>query len=101
MINNDPHKKKEKGLVSVSTPRGGIMWVHPDLIENQQWMTVTNRKSKGKARAFSSNVVSAFAREIEEGIALLTSSGEEESPFTVNTGAPFTSKIRSGKQCLK
>ena len=34
----------------VPTPQGEIMWVHPDLMEGQQWTTVTNRKSKGKAK---------------------------------------------------
>jgi len=34
VINTDPHNKKEKGLVHVPTPRGEIMWVHPDIIES-------------------------------------------------------------------
>jgi len=38
------------------------MWVHPDIVESQQWTTVTSRKSKGKARASSSNVVSLYKR---------------------------------------
>ena len=77
------------------------MWVHPDLIEHQQWMIVTNRKSKGKGRASSSNVVSVSVRETEEGIASLTSSREEESAFTADTGVPFTLKTQSGKNYLK
>ena len=35
VINTDPPNKKEKGLVLVPTRQEGIMWVHPDLIENQ------------------------------------------------------------------
>ena len=46
VINTNPCNKKEKGLVSVSTPQREIMWVHPNLIETQQWMTITNRKAK-------------------------------------------------------
>jgi len=68
------------------------MWVHPDIVERQQWTTVTNKKSKGKAKASSSNVVGISTRETEEDIVSLTSSGEEESAFTADTGAPPTSK---------
>jgi len=32
VVNIDPHHKKEKGLVHVLTPRGEIMWVHPNII---------------------------------------------------------------------
>jgi len=34
VINTDPHHKEEKSLVSFSTPRGEIMWVHPDIIQS-------------------------------------------------------------------
>ena len=68
MTNTDPHNK-EKGLVPVSAPRGEIMWVHPDMIESQQWTTMTNGKSRGKTKASSCNVVSVSPREIEECIA--------------------------------
>jgi len=64
-------------------------------------MTITNRKSKGKIRASSSNVMSIPTRETEEDVTSLTSSGEEDSTFTADTGAPPTSKTRSGKQYLK
>jgi len=68
------------------------MWVHHDIVESQQWMTVTNRKSKGKDKASSSNVVGISTRETEEDVASLTSSGEEESAFAADTGVPPTSK---------
>ena len=77
------------------------MWVHPDIVESQQWTTVTNRKSKGKAKAFSSNIVGISTRETEEDVTSLTSSGEEEFAFAADTGAPPTSKTRSDKQYLK
>ena len=72
MINIDPHNQKEKGLIRIPTPRGEIMWVHPDIVESQQWTTVTNRKSKGKAKASSSNVVGISTRETEEGVVSFT-----------------------------
>ena len=64
-------------------------------------MTVTSRKSKGKAKASSSNVMSISTRETEEDIASITSSRDEESALVTDTGAPLTSKTRSGKQYLK
>ena len=76
------------------------MWVYPDIVESQQWMTITHRKSKEKARASSSNVMGIFTRETEEDVASLTSSGEE-SVLAADTGTPFTSKTQSGKQYLK
>ena len=59
VVNTDPHQQQEKGLVPVPTPRGKIMWVHPNIVDSQQWTTVTNRKSKGKAKASSCHVVCA------------------------------------------
>jgi len=73
VINTDPYNKKEKGLVSVSTPQEEIMLVHYDLIESQQWTAVTNRKSKGKGKA-SSCVVCASSREAETDVASITNS---------------------------
>jgi len=64
------------------------MWVHPDIIKSQQWTTVTSKKSKGKAKASSSNVVSIFTREMEEDVVSLTSLGDEESALIADMGAP-------------
>ena len=64
------------------------MWVHPDIVESQQWTTVTNWKSKDKSKASLSNVVDISTRETEEDITYLTSSGEEKSAFVADTGAP-------------
>jgi len=101
VINTDPHNPKEKGLILVPTPRGETMWVHPNIVKSQQWTTVTNRKSKCKAKVSSSNVVSVSMRETEEDVASLTSSGDKESAFAADTGTPLTSKTQSDKQYLK
>jgi len=77
------------------------MWVHPHIVENQQWTAVTSRKSKGKAKASSSNVVGISTRETEEDVVSLTSSGDEECAFAADIGTPPTSKTRSGKSYLK
>jgi len=89
VINTDPHNQKEKDLVPVLTPRGETMWVYPDIIENQQWMTFTSRKSKDKAKASSSNMVGISTRETED-VASLTSSGDEESAFAADTGTSYS-----------
>jgi len=57
------------------------MWIHPDLIESQQWMTVIDRKSKGNAKVSSSNVVSVSIRETKEGITSLTVQEERSPPL--------------------
>ena len=49
VVNTNSHHQQEKDLVPVPTQRG-VMWVHLNLVEGQQWTTVTNRKSMGKAR---------------------------------------------------
>ena len=92
MINTDPHNQREKGLILIPTPQGETMWVHPDIVESQQWTTITSRKSKGKARVSSSNMVSISIRETEKDVTSFTSSGDEESAFVDDAGTPSTSK---------
>ena len=92
VINTDPHNQREKDLIPVPTPLGETMWVHPDIVKSQQWTTVTSKKSRGKVKTSSSNVVSISTRETEKDVASLTSSGDEESAFVPNTGTPLTSK---------
>ena len=60
------------------------MWVHLDIVKSQQWMTVTSMKSKGKAKASSSNEVGISIRETEEDVTSFTSSREEESAFAAD-----------------
>ena len=55
------------------------MWVHSDLVEGEQWTTVTNRKSKGKVKASPCNVVCASSQEAKTDIPYLTDSEEETS----------------------
>ena len=63
--------------------------------------TMTNRKSRGRAKASSCNVVSVSSRETEEGVASLTDSEEEEFVLAVNQDAPPIFKNYSSKQYLK
>ena len=96
-----PERERPHGLIPVPTPRGETMWVHPDIVQSQQWTTVTNRKSKGMAKASSSNVVSISTRETEKDVSSLTSSGDEKSAFAADSGTLLTSKTQFGKQYLK
>ena len=57
------------------------MWVHPDIIQSQQWTDGARRKSIGKAEASHCNVVSISSREAEMSVASLTDSEEKESAF--------------------
>ena len=88
MINTDPHNQKKKDLILVPTPREKTMWVHPDIVQSQQWTIVTNRKSKGKANASSSNVVSISTRETEKDVAPLVVQ-ETRNPPLLLTQAHF------------
>ena len=84
----------------VPTPRGEIMWVHPDLVDEQEWTTVTNRKFKGKAKASSCNVVCASSREAETDVPSLTDS-EEETIVLATEPNQLVAETRSGQSYLK
>jgi len=58
---------------------------------------VTNKNSKGKARASSSNLVSVSSKEIEESVASLTDSEDEKFVLAMDQDAPSTTKTHSGK----
>jgi len=60
------------------------MWVHPDLMDGQQWTTVTSRKSRGKAKASPCNMVCASSREAETDVTSLIDSEEETSSLLQN-----------------
>jgi len=97
----DPHHQQEKGLIPALTPQGEIMWVHPDLMESQQWTTVTNSKSKCKEKASPCNVACASSREVETDVPLLTESEEETIVLTAELNAPLVAETRSGQSYLK
>ena len=98
VVNTNLHHKKEKSLVPVATPRGETMWVHPDIIQSQQWTILT--KSKDKAKASSYNVVCASSREAEIDVASLTDSEEEKIILAAKQDAPPMTRTRSGQQYL-
>jgi len=85
----------------VSTLHGEIMWVHPDLVENQQWITVINIKSKGKAKVSPCNVVCTSSREAETDVPSLTNSEEETIVLTAVLNIPLVAETCSGQSYLK
>ena len=65
------------------------MWVHPTLVEGQEWITVTNRKSRGKAKTSPCNVVSASSSEAKTDLASVTDFEEETIVLAVEVSAPL------------
>ena len=77
------------------------MWVHPNLVEGQQWTTVINKKSKDKAKASPCNVVCTSSREAETDVLSLTDSEEETIILATELNEPLVVKTRSGQSYLK
>jgi len=101
VVNKDPHHQWEKGLIPIPTPQEEIIWVHPDLMEGQQWTTVTNKKSRGKEKASSCNMVCASSREAEADIPSLTDFEEDSTVLAVEPNALLVARTHSGHSYLK
>jgi len=82
----------------IFTPQREIMWVHPDLVESKQWTTVTNRKSKSKAKASPCNIVCVSSQEAETDVPSRTNSEEEINFLAVELNA---SLVAPGQSYLK
>jgi len=101
MIDMDPHHQQEKGLIPILTPQGKVMWVHLDLVDSQQWTTVTSRRSKGKTKVSSCNVVCATSREAKADVPSLTDSEEETIVLAAEPNKPLMIETRAGQSHLK
>ena len=77
------------------------MWVHPDLVDGQQWTTITSRRPKGKVKASSCNVVCFSSREAEIDVPSLTDSEEETIVLAAELNKPLVAETRSGQSYLK
>ena len=53
IVNSMAEKQKAKGLVPMMTKSGELMWVHLDIIKDEQW-----ESSKPKLKSKSCNIVS-------------------------------------------
>ena len=76
------------------------MWVHPDLVEGQQWTIVTNRKFRGKAKVLPCNVVCASYREAETDVPSLTDT-EETIVLAAEPNASLVAGTRSDQSYMK
>src|SRR4051812_16603166 len=99
IVNSDPHRQQEKGLMSTPVPVGGIM-CHPDLLEDVlQWTTVSHKKFGGKSR--QANVIIASTLEPDSDVDSLTDSEKEEEVLATNITRPLAAATRSGQPYLR
>src|SRR3954470_15530672 len=100
IINSDPHRQQEKGLVRTTLPGGGAMWIHPDLLnEVTPWTTVSNKGSRGKTK--QANVIIASSIEPDSDANSLTDSGDEEEVLAASVARPLAAATRSGQPYLR
>src|SRR4051812_4993200 len=100
VINSDPHRQQEKGLVRTTIPGGGIMWIHPDLLDEvTPWTAVSRKKPRGKTK--QANVIIASTIEPDSDVNSLTDSEEEEEVLAASVATPLAAATRSGQPYLR
>src|SRR3954463_16214270 len=96
IINSDPHRQQEKGLVRTTLPGGGAMWMHPDLLDEvTPWTPVARKKSRGKTK--QANVIIASTIEPDSDVNSLTGSEEEGEVLAASVAGPLAAVTRSGQ----
>ena len=81
VINRLAKEQEAKGLVPLTTKSGEIIWVHPNIIKNEQWES-SQLKLKGKF----CNVISLAVDDDIVTTASLSSSEEEKFTFAAAMG---------------
>src|SRR3954462_9605206 len=100
VINSDPYRQQEKGLVRTTIPGGGIMWIHLDLLDEViPWTTVSRKKSRGKTK--QANVIIASTIEPDSDVNSLTDSEEEEEVLAASVAGPLAAATRLGQPYLR
>src|SRR5213075_2331780 len=95
-----PHRQQEKGLVRTTIPGGGIMCIHPDLLDEvSPWTTVSRKKSRGKTK--QANVIIASTIEPDSDVNSLTDSNEEGEVLAAVVAGPLAAATRSGQPYLR
>ena len=94
LINPMAEQQKAKGLIPLTTESGEIMWVHPDIVKDEQWET---NKPKGK----SCNVISLAADDDSVVVASLSNSKGEKPALAAQPSTSQPVGTRSGKQYLR
>ena len=96
-VKHPPAKTQDnEGLVPLTLETGEVMWIHPDLVQDEQWDS-KRPKSKGK----SCNVISILPDDGNLTTASLSDSEGERHACTTQTDVPQPMGTRSGKSYLK
>ena len=85
-----------KGLVPLTLGTGELMWVHPDLVQHEQW---ASKKSKSKGN--SCNVISILSDDSNLTSASLSDSEGEKHACTTQADVPQPIGTRSEQSYLK
>jgi len=85
-----------KGLVPLTLETGEIMWIHPDLVQDEQW---DSKKSKSKGK--SCNVISILPDDDNFTSTSLSDAGGEKHVCVTQTDVPQPTGTRSEKSYLK
>jgi len=96
VINLMAEVQKDKGLVSMMTKSEEIMWVHPDIIKDEQW-----ESSKPKLKGKSCNIVSLATDDDVVIIASLSDSEEEKLALVAQPDTSQPAGTQSGKPYLR
>src|SRR3954466_7516047 len=100
VINSDPHRQQEKGVVRTTIPGGGTIWIHPDLLDEvAPWTTVSRKESRGKNK--QANVIIASTIEPDSDVNSLTDSEEEGEVLATGVATPLAAATRSGQLYLR
>src|SRR4051812_12859665 len=100
VINSDPHRQQEKGLVRTTIPGGRIMWILPDLLDEVTPCTTASRKkSRGKTK--QANVIIASTIEPDSDVNSLTDSEDEKEVLAASVATPLAAATRSGQPYLR
>jgi len=85
-----------RGLVPLTLETGKIIWIHPDLVQDEQW---DSKKSKSNGK--SCNVISILPDDDNLTSASLSDSEGEKHACTTQDDVPQPTSTRSGKSYLK
>jgi len=75
LINPMAEQQKAKGIIPITIEFGEIMWVHLDIVKNEQWET-----NKSKLKGKSCNAISLVVDDDSVTVASLSDSEGESLP---------------------
>jgi len=84
--------QENKGLVPLISETGKIMWIHPDLVQDEQW---DSKKSILKGKSY--NVISILPDDGNSTSASLSDSEGEKHACTAHADIPQPAGTRSRK----